>query len=263
LKKISAVILDWAGTTVDFGSFAPVNAFIKAFEAFGITPTPQETRAPMGMQKRAHIEQMLQGERIARQWALQHGHTYTQDDVSGIYAEFEPSLNNVLSQYATPLPDVPETVRALRDMGVKIGSTTGYTAEMMDIIVPIAQEKGYAPDSLVCPDETGGIGRPYPYMLWHNLEKLHILAAEEVVKVGDTIADIEEGINAGCISVGVIKGSNVLGLTEDELANLSTREKHTRFESAREVYIDAGADFVLDEISQLPRFIESLNPRGL
>ena len=38
MKKIEAVIFDWAGTTVDYGSFAPVVAFAKAFEKFGIKP---------------------------------------------------------------------------------------------------------------------------------------------------------------------------------------------------------------------------------
>jgi len=56
---IKAIVLDWAGTTVDYGCFAPVDAFLLAFAAFGVTPTIEETRAPMGVQKRAHIENML------------------------------------------------------------------------------------------------------------------------------------------------------------------------------------------------------------
>jgi phosphonoacetaldehyde hydrolase len=52
-------------------------------------------------------------------------------------------------------------------MGIAIGSTTGYTAEMMQVLLPIAKESGYSPDSIVCPDDVDKIGRPYPYMLWY------------------------------------------------------------------------------------------------
>ena len=77
MKKIEAVIFDWAGTTVDFGSFAPVQAFIKAFEEFGITPTVDEVRAPMGMLKWNHIHTMMQMPRIQKAWAVTHGREWT------------------------------------------------------------------------------------------------------------------------------------------------------------------------------------------
>ena len=60
-RKIEAVIFDWAGTTVDYGCFAPVQAFITAFEEYGITPTFDEVREPMGMLKRDHIRTMRNG----------------------------------------------------------------------------------------------------------------------------------------------------------------------------------------------------------
>ena len=71
--KPQLVIFDWAGTTVDYGCFAPVNAFALAFQKFGVTPTVEEIRAPMGMLKRDHIRTMLRMERIARAWEETHG----------------------------------------------------------------------------------------------------------------------------------------------------------------------------------------------
>lgn len=261
-NKIKAIILDWAGTTVDFGSFAPVAAFIKAFEAYGITPTAEETRAPMGMQKRAHIEKMLEGSRIASLWKEKHGNKHSQGDIDKIYAEFEPALLSSLSEYTKTLPGAVETVKKIREMGIKIGSTTGYTGSMMEIVVPAAAENGYTPDCLVVPDETGGVGRPYPFMLWRNLEKLGIVSIHEVVKVGDTAADMEEGKNAGCITVGVIKGSNMLGLSEGEFDNLSSDELVENYELTRKKYINAGADYVIESIVELPMLIERINEGG-
>jgi len=256
--KISAVILDWAGTTIDYGSFAPVDAFITAFSAFGIVPTLEETRAPMGMAKPAHIKEMLKGERLAAQWREKNGRAHTQKDIDAIYALFESALFEVLSEYAEPLPGVVETVSVLRGMGLKIGSTTGYTRAMMDVVAPLSRERGYAPDCMICPEDVGGFGRPYPYMLWRNLEALKIESIGEAVKVGDTAADIREGINAGCISVGVLLGSNMLGMQEDKLKRLSDAQRDTLFEDTRNAYHRAGADYVLNDIMELPTLIERI-----
>ena len=59
MREIQLVIFDWAGTTVDYGCFAPVNAFEKAFNAFDIYPTMEEIREPMGLLKIDHIRTML------------------------------------------------------------------------------------------------------------------------------------------------------------------------------------------------------------
>ena len=57
---IEGVIFDWAGTTVDYGCFAPVQAFMEAFAHYGVPVTAEETRKPMGMLKRDHIRTMLE-----------------------------------------------------------------------------------------------------------------------------------------------------------------------------------------------------------
>ena len=257
-KKVSAIILDWAGTTVDYGCFAPVNAFVKAFEVYGITPTMDETRAPMGMEKRAHVAKMLEGERLSAQWVEKHGRAHTKDDIDNIYREFEPVLFKTLHNYTDPIPGVLETVHRLREMGIVIGSTTGYTIEMMDIVEACALEKGYSPDCLICPENVGA-GRPYPYMIWRNLEKLRIMDIRNVVKVGDTAADMEEGKNAGCICVGILKGSSMVGLSEKEFAETPQIEIDRFFAEATKKYTEAGADYVINEMIALPKLIESIN----
>ena len=257
-KKVSAIILDWAGTTVDYGCFAPVNAFIKAFETFGITPTMDETREPMGMEKRAHVAKMLEGERLSALWADKFGRSHTKEDIDGIYEMFEPALFKTLSGYTDIIPGVIETVHILRQMGIVIGSTTGYTKKMMDIVAPLAKEKSYAPDCLVCPEDVG-CGRPYPFMLWRNLEIMKVMDVRNVIKVGDTAADMEEGRNAGCICVGVIKGSSMLGLSEKELAQIPHSEIDVLITAAHKKFIKAGATHVIDEIKALPKLINMIN----
>ena len=256
--KCKTIILDWAGTTIDFGSFAPVEAFMNAFSQYGLSPTVEETRAPMGLAKRTHVKMMLGGERLSKEWVSKHGKPHTEADIDAIYEKFEPALFNVLRNYANPLPNVLDVVSQIRKMNIKIGSTTGYTKQMMDIVAPLAKENGYAPDYLVCPEDVAGKGRPYPYMIWRNLEALGCAHIDEVLKIGDTEADMQEGRAVGCLSVGVIVGSSVLGLSENEFTALDATKKEELFAASKEKYFKSGADYVLESIAELPRLIETL-----
>lgn len=252
---IEAVIFDWAGTTVDYGCFAPVQAFREAFNHFGVPVTMEETRKPMGMLKRDHIRTMMKMDRIAAEWEKVTGRTATDEDVEAVYAQFEPKLFSILDNFATPKPYVLDTVAQLREMGVKIDSTTGYTDAMMDVVVPKAAELGYAPDCWFSPDAVGGKGRPAPYMVFENMKALGVSNVKHVVKVGDTVSDIKEGVNAGVWSVGVLEGSSELGFSHEEFEALSGEEKEIACRKTEETFRAAGAHFVIRNLSELPQLL--------
>ncbi|MFR0568954.1 phosphonoacetaldehyde hydrolase [Bifidobacterium apri] len=254
--RFDAVIFDWAGTTVDYGSFAPVQAFIEAFREFGIEPSIEETRKPMGMLKHDHINSMLHMERIARAWEDQHGGVAPTDtDVDQVYSRFEPKLLSILDRFATPKPGVVAAVAHLRDAGIAIGSTTGYTDEMMAIVAPKAAELGYTPDCWFSADSVDGYGRPYPYMMFRNMQALHVQDVRRVVKVGDTIADIKEGKNAGAFTVGVSEGSSLMGLAQKQFEALDQAARDHALETTRQAFLDAGADAVIDTMEELPALL--------
>lgn len=254
-NKIEAVIFDWAGTTVDYGCFAPVQAFTEVFKEFGVEPTMEEVRKPMGMLKIDHIRTMLSMERIQNVWQEKYGRPSCEDDVQKMYAVYEKNLLSVLDQFAQVKPHVLDVIKELRANGIKIGSTTGYTDKMMDIVTRVAKENGYEPDAWFSPDSVGLKGRPYPYMIFRNMEALGVTSVKHAVKVGDTISDIKEGINAGMVSIGVIEGSSEMGLSEEEYEALSQEEKDAACEKVRKSFLEAGADFVLRDMSQLPELI--------
>ena len=190
MKQITCVIMDWAGTAVDYGCFAPLNAFLKVFaEEKGIDITYRQAREPMGLLKIDHIKAILSMPEVAAKY------------------------------FTTPIPHVIDTLNLLRAQGIKIGSTTGYTDKMMKIVLAGAREKGYTVDNLVTPDQVPA-GRPYPYMIYKNMIDLAVPSVDEVVKVGDTITDIKEGLNAKVWTIGVISGSNEMGITEEEYNQL-------------------------------------------
>ncbi len=259
MNKVEGVIFDWAGTTVDFGCFAPVNVFIDIFKNAGIEVTMAEAREPMGMLKIDHIRAMLSMPRIQAEWKEKYNRFSNEQDVENLYAEFEPALMSSLSEYTDPIPEVVETVEVLRSQGLKIGSTTGYTQSMMDVIVPNALKKGYGPDFYITPDGTNSFGRPYPYMIYRNMEALKLSAAWKVVKIGDTISDMKEAINAGVWSVGIIIGSSEMGLSLDEFNALTKAEQEKVISKTEVSFLQNGADFTIKSMSELPALVEKIN----
>ncbi|MEG1432524.1 MULTISPECIES: phosphonoacetaldehyde hydrolase [Eubacterium] len=256
--RLEAIILDWAGTTVDFGCFAPVEAFIRAFRHFGITPSLEEVRRPMGMLKHDHIAAMLGMPRIAGAWEKIYGMGPKPEDVDAVYQMSEKEILAILKDYASPKPGVLEGVAACRAKGLKIGSTTGYTDEMMTVVVSEAEKQGYAPDCWFSPDAVGSLGRPYPYMIFKNLEKLAVSAVSGAIKVGDTVSDIHEGKAAGLLTVGIVDGSSIMGLSQEVFSALSDAEKQSHRQRTIGVYQKAGADYIIEDFSRLIPLLERI-----
>ncbi len=258
MKQIEAVIFDWAGTTVDYGCMAPIHAMMEAFKLRGIAATLDEIRQPMGMLKIDHIKAVLNMDRVKIGFNQMHGREHDQSDIDIIYHHFESMIFKILHQHTKIIPGILDVQRFLRNKNIKIGSTTGYTSDMIHIVAESAAKQGYAPDAIVAADQVKR-GRPFPYMLHQNVAALEVRNMNGVVKVGDTIIDIEEGMNAGCWSVGVIKGSSMLGLSEDEVSHMAQNQLDQIGRRIRYDMLAAGADYVIDTIDELPWVIELIN----
>lgn len=261
MNQIKAVVLDWAGTTVDFGCFAPLDVFKRIFADKGIELTLEEVRLPMGMAKKDHIRAILLFPRITALWQERFGIAWTETDVEAMYADFEPLMMETLAGHTEVLEGVIDTCGWLRRNRIKIGSTTGYTGKMMETVCREAGKKGYMPDAVVTADMVGGCGRPAPDMMFKNMELLGVYPPSAIVKVGDTVADIEEGLNAGAVSVGVVVGSSVMGMTKEEYGALDEKEKIEACRRAAAVFCTAGADHVILSLKELPALIEMINSK--
>ena len=259
-NQIKLAVFDWAGTTVDYGSSAPAVVFERTFAAKSIRFTRPEINAFMGMEKKGHIRSLLATESGSSQFRRVFGRDWTENDVEDFYQAFEANLFDVVAEYSAPISGTVEAVRALRDMGIKIGSTTGYTSQMMERVLPAAEKGGYVPDCVVTPD-IAGAARPTPFMLFECMRQLNVYPPKHVVKVGDTTVDMQEGKNAGAFSIGILTGSNLLGLTPEEYAAMPAEELARRKQAATSRYLEAGGDLVIDSIRELPAAIEELNRR--
>ncbi len=257
---VRAVILDWAGTAVDFGSCAPVHAFVSAFKALSIEITGADARGPMGRHKRDHLAAIFALPHVALQWQQRHGHLPTESDIDTVFAAFVPAQMAVLADFATPIPGVVETVAAWRAQGIRIGSTTGYTAAMLDVVAKSAKSKGYAPDAAFAADQVPA-GRPAPWMIFQNLQTLGVWPPAAVVKIGDTIADIEEGRNAGCWTVALTACGNEVGLSQAELEQLDAGARLALVRRAQDKLASAGCHYLAESWAEIPNIVAEINAR--
>ncbi len=251
MNRFKAVVFDWAGTMIDFGSFAPMGVFVEAFGRFGVEATIAEARAPMGAPKRDHIRSMLFSPRIASEWLRVHGSAPSEIDVDRLYEIFVPMNEEVVANFGSLVPGAGESVARLRAMGLKIGSTTGYTRSIMERLLPVAAAQGYEPDNLVCADDLPE-GRPGPLGMYQCFIDLCVYPPSSVVKVDDTEPGIAEGVAAGCLTVGVALSGNYVGKTPEDLARMTPEEVAALRAFATDKLIAAGADHVIDTVADLP-----------
>ena len=261
-SPLKAVIFDWAGTIVDFGSVAPVMAMRDAFESEGVAVTDGEIRAHMGRAKRDHVAQILHHSRVHAAWTAVHGAAPTGADGDRIHDALEPLMFAAAATCADLIPGAADVAAALQSRGVRIASTTGYTSTMMQAILPRAAAQGYAPEVVICAGETVE-GRPSPLMLWKALVELGCWPARACVKVDDAEVGMGEGREAGCWTIGVAASGNGVGLSLADLAALTDAERRQRIDVAGEALRAAGAHLVIDTVADLPGALDEIEHRML
>ncbi|MGC8626161.1 MAG: phosphonoacetaldehyde hydrolase [Acidimicrobiales bacterium] len=257
---VNAVVLDWAGTTVDHGCMAPAATFMEAFARAGVPITIGEARADMGKPKRAHVKAILDMRRVSAAWLEVRGKSPGEREVEEIYRSLLQLQVEVAERYSEVIPGVVETVLALRARGLAVASTTGYPRAVMEVLVPAAKRQGYEPDVVICADDTPE-GRPGPFMALEALVRLSISPVESVVKVGDTAVDIAEGLNGGMWSVGVAVTGNEVGLSASEYAALAPREQEAARSVAAGKLKAAGAHYVVSRLDEVMAVLDDIEKR--
>src|SRR3989338_1348812 len=278
-RKLQAIILVWAGTTLDYGCCAPAVVFQKVFAEKSVPITMAEAREPMGAHKKVHIRKITENPAVLERWKSTYGRLPNENDVEEMFASFVPRQMACLADYADLIPGTLEALDAFRGQGLKIGSTTGYTGEMMQLLLKEANDRGYAPDVTVCSTgdyavrrggnyewgkvqgigDSWNISRPAPHMCNLNMLLLDVSEPFFCVKVDDTLPGIEEGRKAGMWTMGLAQTGNELGLNEKEIAQLSQPEFLQRLKEIYRRMYGAGADYVVAGIGDVPAVVEKIN----
>ncbi|MFN4185136.1 MAG: phosphonoacetaldehyde hydrolase [Hyphomonas sp.] len=256
-NQVKAVIFDWAGTVVDFGSRAPVRAMAKVFAEEGIPVSEPLIRKYMGYAKRDHVAAILSEPEGRSAWNKVKEAPWNEADVDRLLERLIPAMAQAAADCAALVPRVRETFDWLTGEGIRIGSTTGYSRSMMDGILPRAAEQGYTPEVIICAGETAA-GRPAPLMIWKALEMLKVWPVSTCVKVDDTAVGIEAGVNAGTWTIGVAGSGNGVGLSLEAFRTLSAQHRIDLMRPVATAFEQAGADFVLESVAGVPGAIQRI-----
>jgi phosphonoacetaldehyde hydrolase len=257
-ERLKAVVLDWAGTVVDYGCFGPVMAFQEVYRARFIEPTVAEVRAHMGMDKMDHLRAISAMPRIQRLWTAIYGKEPGDVDFLEMLGDFEEIRMSTLHKHSELVPGLLPTVSGLRGMGMRIGSTTGYNSLGAKLMRDEAARHGFWLDSVICASDVPA-GRPHPWMCFRNAMELGTYPMSAMVKVGDTPLDVLEGLNAGMWTVAVTTSGNEMGLTYDDVQGMDAAELADRVYSIRKRMEAVGAHFVIDDIRGLGPVVEEIN----
>jgi phosphonoacetaldehyde hydrolase len=258
--RLQAAILDWAGTTVDFGCQAPTAVLLELFVDRGVAVTVPEIRRHMGLLKRDQIRAICSFPRVSARWREVYGRVPSEEDVDKLFQDFIPRQLSCLERYSDLIPGVAEAVARLQERGMKVGTTTGYTRPMLEMLIAKAAGQGYRPDSNLCPEDVGA-GRPMPWMCYENAIRLRVQPLEACVKIGDTVSDVQEGLNAGMWTVAVAATGNEVGWTEQEMNALDDTERRSRVAEARQRLAAAGAHYVVDSVAACEEVLDEIDSR--
>lgn len=243
---LGAVVFDWAGTMVDFGSCAPVAAFVEVFRRFGVPITTAQAREPMGSHKKDHIRAVAHMDAVVEVARQALGRPLSEADIEALYRDFLPIQAETIQSYSRVIPGAIELAAEVRRRELRIGSTTGYTRELMQNLFPAAEAQGYAPDATATASDVPA-GRPAPWMIFKVAAELGVYPMAAIVKIGDTTLDVEEGLSAGTWTIALARCGNEVGLSESELYALPYAAQRERIERARKKLAQAGAHYVVDD----------------
>jgi phosphonoacetaldehyde hydrolase len=257
---VRAAIFDWAGTVLDFGCLAPVEAFREVFAIVDVPVTDEELRLPMGAAKREHIEQILAMPDVQARWRQRHGAFLSPNDVDLLYGEFLRIDERNVAKHSDLIPGALDTIAALRARDIRIGSTTGYPREVMKNLAPIAEQKGYRPDHC-CTVSDVARGRPWPDMCLANALALEVPDVRACVVVDDSPSGLAAGRAAGMWAIGVVASGNEVGLSLADWQKLDGAQQLKRTEPARRRLLQAGAHHVIDTIADLLPVIETIEKK--
>jgi phosphonoacetaldehyde hydrolase len=257
---LEMVVMDWAGTAVDFGSMAPILALEHVFLLQGIQVTRPQLRQSMGLAKIDHIREILAIPEVAALWEAKFRRPSTEQDVGVLYARFTPRMLEEIAPSAVLIPGIRDFSAALRARKIKLGATTGYTTPMMSSLIDEAAKQGYSPDLSLCPDDVGG-GRPNPWMCCRLAIELRVSALWRAVKIGDTPSDIAEGRNAGMWTIGVTTTGNAVGLPLAEWRALDSSAQDQLRQAAEAELLATGAHYVVDSAAHALPILNEIEAR--
>ena len=257
---IRGCIFDLGGTLIDKYSLTPFLALKKIFKEKDIHVNNQIIFKDIGKFKKDHISDILFHKNISNQWKQKYNREPESYDIIHLYSDFNRIQSNYCWNLMSILPEVPNCIQYLKKNNIKIGCTTGFNKEHMNIIRKRFDINNISLDSYISSTCLNKPSRPYPYMIEENMKNLNINDPKTIIKIDDTALGIQEGKNSNCWTVGVARWSINMNLhTIEEAYSLDIHELDDNLKRCRKRLFDSGADFVINTLDELPFIIHKIN----
>jgi phosphonoacetaldehyde hydrolase len=238
-----------------------MGAFVRLFANHGIAISIAQARVPMGLPKLAHIEALGAMPEIAAQWQLCKGRSFSAQDAAALLHEFVPMSAASAMEHSDFIPGFLDSYAWLQAQNIGVATTTGYTRFIMTPLLARAAQAGFVPVRTICCDDVA-LSRPSPLGMQACMESLGLDGqSAAVLKVDDTAPGLQEGLNAGCWTVGVAASGNALGWSWDEWVQASEDERGHALVDARSTLFDAGAHEVVDSVADLRKALCAIEAR--
>lgn len=214
MNKISLVVFDLSGTTVNDDNAVAKSLYEAAME-YGLDVELEDFEKTIGTNK-IHLYQFMiaksQGELVLIDNLEKYHFPQYLDQAMEVFERYSVIMVNYYRQQVQAMPGAEEVFQWCHEQGIKVASDTGFHRDVNTAIMDGLQwvERGLV-DLALDVESTGGVGRPSPYLIYTAMMQLGIQSIHEVIKIGDTPADLLSGFNAGCKgNIGVLSGANSL-----------------------------------------------------
>ncbi|MFK4304275.1 MULTISPECIES: HAD hydrolase-like protein [unclassified Paenibacillus] len=253
---IQAVIFNLESTLLDPGGRGLIQGIRDIFRWKGVQVTEEQASYGRGLPIRDHIANVLALSEVRKKWLDCFGTHPGRTDIEHIYLELVPVLRSLI-QGAEPTFGIDKALNELQDRRIQSGATASCPMEMLGNVFTPAQSP-YALDCTVAPCEVSQ-GRPYPWMIYEIAHRLQVFPLSDIVKVGDTAADMQEGRNAGVWTIGVLNHSEG-ALTTSQATSRESDDRVAEERRRQSVYglKRAGAHIVMNSVADLPRILREI-----
>ena len=257
---IRACIFDLGGTIVDRYSLTPLLSLKKLFQKRNIYIPNDIIFQDMGKNKKDHINLILNNDIIFKQWYKTYKEYPSDKDIDILFDHFNVIQTKYSDEMIDILPETKPCIDYLKFNYIKSGSTTGFNKKNMEIIQGKLERNNIYLDSYVSSTCLDKPSRPYPFMIEKIMRDFNINNPKSIIKVDDTVIGIHEGLRAKCWTVGVARWSSNMNIaTIEDAYSLHIFELQGQLKKSREVLYNAGADFVIDTLDELPQVIQQIN----
>lgn len=258
---IRGCIFDLGGTIVDKYSRTPFISLKNCFQKRNILLDDKLIFKDMGMHKLDHIKHILKDPYIRVDWKNKFN-KYPEKGIDElkVFEDFNEIQKLNTTDYLDIIPETKRTVEYLNNRGIKIGTTTGFNKEITDLVRDKLNDNKIYINSYVSSTCLDKPSRPAPYMIYENMNRLNINNPKRIIKVDDTKVGIEEGKNAGCITVGVYRWSTYMKICDVENEYRIPRDElESKIQESKSTLSEANPDFLIRSLDELPRIIKFLN----